>query len=135
MADNGAVFLCHGFHGVHKLLVFALRVVHDGHLGLGQTGQIVDFARMIHAQLDHAYAVAAAQTQQGQRHTNLVIQIALRGQGRIPCIGAQDAGNHLRDRGFAIAARHRDQGQGKLRAPSRSQSAQGTQAVLDLNAR
>ena len=104
--------------------MLALRVIHQGHRGLGHGGELGDFARMVHAQFHHGDPVLGAQAQQGQGHPNRVIQITLRGQRRaIGYVLLQDGGDHLRDRGLAIAAGHGDQGQGKLCAPGLCQLA------------
>ena len=79
---------------------------------------------MVHAQLDHGHAVVATQIEQGQRHANVVVQIALGRQGIVTRMGAQDAGDHLGHSGFAVAAGHRDDGQIELRAPACCQFAQ-----------
>ena len=97
--------------------MFALRVVDQRDRGLGHCGQIGNFTRMVHAQLNHADLVAGTQTQQGQRYTNVVVEIALGRKSRVLLPGAQDGRNHLRDRGFTVAARHRNQRQAKAGAP------------------
>ena len=93
-----------------------------------------DFAGVVHAEFDHPDAVLAAQTQHGQRHADVVVQIALRRQRcTIRGMHMQDGRNHLRDRGFAVAARDADQGQVPLRAPVGSQRGQGVLCVGYLN--
>ena len=96
---------------------------------------MVDLAGVVHAQLHHANAVLRRHAKQGQRHTNGVVEVTLRGQCGIACVGTQNAGNHLRDRSLAIAAGHGNQGQRKLAAPACRQRAQGYRGVWHLNAR
>ena len=72
------VFQCHGLDGAHEFLVLTLRVVDQGHRGLGHWGQISDLARVVHAQLHHRHAVVRTQIEQGQGHANVVVQVALR---------------------------------------------------------
>ncbi len=104
--------------------MFALRVVHqrDGRLGHG--GQCSDFTRVVHAQLNHGHLMVSAQTQQGQRHTNVVVEITLRREIGPGFEGRQNGRHHLRDGGFTVAPRHGDQWQGELRPPSGSELTQ-----------
>ena len=64
------------------------------------------------------------QAQQGERHTNVVVEIALGRERSLTLPSMQDAGNHLCDRGFAVAARHRNQWQLELRSPCLGQLTQ-----------
>ena len=89
----------------------------------------------VHAQLDHAQAVLRGQAQQRQRHANRVVEIAARGKSGLARCGGQDAGQHLRDGGFAIAAGHRHQWQAKLAAPTGGQRPQGGGGIAHLQAR
>ena len=117
-ADHSPVFGRDRVHRVHEFQVLALRVVHQRHGGLCHRAELCDFARVVHPEFDHADAVFAAQAQDGQRHANVVVQVALRGQRRaVRRMQMQDGSNHLRDRGFAVAAGDADQGQMPLRAP------------------
>ena len=123
-ANDGAVFRGHGVYRVHEFQVFALRVVHQRHCGLRDCRKRGDFAGVVHAQLDHGNAVVGAQAQECEWHANSVVQIALGGQaGVAACVLLQDGRNHLRDRGFAVAAGHGDQRQRKLGSPSAGQLA------------
>ena len=115
-AKDTAVFPRHGLHARHEFLVLALRVVHQRHGRRGHAGQHGDFAGVVHAQLHHGHAVCGAQAQQGQRHAHVVVQVALRGQRGAAVPGAEDGGQHLRDSGFAVAARHGHQRPGKAAA-------------------
>ena len=127
--QHGAVFLGHGLHGLHELLVLALRVVDQRHRGPSQTGQPGDLAGVVHAQLHHADAMLRAQGQQCQRHADVVVEVAPGGMGRIGGMRTQDAGDHLRHRCLAVAAGHRDQRQAQLRTPAGGEFAQGDAAV------
>ena len=114
-------------HAAHALQVRALRVIDDRHRRLGQSSEIGDFARMVHAHLDHRGAVKVAQLEQGQRQADVVVQIAARGQHRLLAeavptrLRTQDGGAHLLDRGLAVAAGDADQRHGKACAPGRGQ--------------
>ena len=129
-ADHSPVFGGDRVHRVHEFQMLALRVVHQRHGGLYHRAETGDFAGVVHAEFDHADAVFAAQAQHGQRHANVVVQVALGGQRRaVRRMQMQDGSNHLRDRGFAVAAGHTNQGQVPLRAPV---GAQRSQSVLRI---
>ncbi|MDT4834126.1 hypothetical protein FQZ97_677600 [compost metagenome] len=133
--DHLAVFARHRFHRGHEFLVFALGVVHQRDGGLGERGEIGDFAGVVHAQLDHREAVVLAQAQQRERHADVVVQIALRGMGGVASGRAQDGRHHLRHRGLAVAAGHGDQRQLELLAPQARQLTQGQPRVGHFHTR
>jgi hypothetical protein len=56
-------------------------------------------------------ALVLAQAQQRQRHADVVVEVALVAKAPRAEPGAQDGRDHLRDRGLAVAAGHRDQRQ------------------------
>jgi hypothetical protein len=68
--------------------------------------QLFDVAATVGAHLDHRAAVAVVQAQQRHGHTEVIVEIAARGQTR-PAL-RQDGGQHLLDRGLAVAAGHAD---------------------------
>jgi hypothetical protein len=109
----------HGLYGAHELLVLTLGVVDQCHGGPCHLGQRSNLAGVVHAQLDHGNAMVCAQIEQSQRNANVVVQVALGGQGVFPRMDTQDGRKHLRHGGFAIAAGYRDQGQAKLGTPTR----------------
>ncbi|MNP30941.1 hypothetical protein D3C76_1240390 [compost metagenome] len=74
-------------------------VVDDDHLGLGQADGVADLANARSAQLDHRGAVLRGDLQQGQRRAEVVVQVAAGGVHQ--ATSAQDAGEHLLDRGLA----------------------------------
>jgi hypothetical protein len=60
---------------------------------------------MVHAHLDRGVAVRRAQPQQGQRHADVVVQVAFGGQHGGPArFGGQNRGQHFLHRGLAVAA-------------------------------
>ena len=134
-ADHRAVFTCDGFHGGHEFEVLTLRVVDQRHRWLRHGRQFGDLAGVVHAQLNHAQLMTCAQTQQGQRHANVVVEIAFSGKRLLALEGAQDGRDHLRHRGLAVAAGHRHQRQRELGTPAGGQAAQGSLAVAHLQAR
>ena len=68
------------------------------------------------------------------RHTNGVVEVALRGQCGIARVRGQDACHHLRHGGLAIAAGHCHQRQSELRTPAGRQRAECAQGVGHLDA-
>ena len=119
----------HGLYGAHELLVLTLGVVDQCHGGLGQLGQVGDLTRVVHAQLDHGHAVVGAQIEQGQGHANVVVQVALGGQGVVSRMGTQDGRDHLCHGGLAVAAGHGDQRQTELRTPPSRQLTQSDACI------
>ena len=130
----------HGFHRCHELQVLALGVVDQGHRGPSQISQVGDFTRVVHAQLNHGQRVPCPQAKQGERHTDVVVEVALSRQYPIGTArtfgasGSQDGGDHLRDGGFAVGAGHGDQRQRELRTPACGQRAQRQRGVGHLDA-
>ena len=102
--NHSAIFSGDGFQGGHELQMLALGIVHQRHCGPGHAGQQRNLAGVVHAQLKHGYCLACAQPQQRQRHANVIVEVALRGQHAIGRVSAQDGGDHLRHRGLPIAA-------------------------------
>jgi hypothetical protein len=73
---------------------------------------------------------ARSQAHHGQRHADLVVQVALRGQARLLADACgEDRGDHFLDRGLAVAAGDADDGNRKLAAPGIADAAQGRQRV------
>ena len=127
--DHAAVLVRHGLDRAHELLVLTLGVVDQCDRGRSHLRQSGNLAGVVHAQFDHGHTVRIAQAQQRQRHANVVIQIALRGEGGIACCGTQDGRNHLRHGRLAVAAGHGNQRQRELRAPADGELAQRLLAV------
>jgi hypothetical protein len=127
--DDAAVFAGDGLDGRHVLQVLALGVVDQGNGGRRHARQQGNFARVVHAHLDNRGLMRGAQAQQSQWHPDVVVEVALGGQRTLALPGSQDRCDHLCHRGFAIAARHRDQWQAELLAPPGCQSAQRSLGV------
>ena len=68
---------------------------------------------MVSADFNHRSLVASIQRQQSQRHAQVVIQIAARGQ--YPPASRQNAANQFFGGGLAIATRHRHHRTAKAR--------------------
>jgi hypothetical protein len=77
---------------------------------------------------------AGPQAQQRQRHADVVVEVALRGKGRVALPGAQDGRHHLRHRGLAVAARHAISGRLNWARHAAAKRAQRSQAVGHLDA-
>ena len=115
---------------MHEFLVLALRVVDHCQRRRGDCRQARDFARMVHAHLDHGRLVLLAQAEQGQWHADFIIQVAARGQARFFAKGRrQDGRNHLLDGGLAIAAGDANDGQVEAAAPEIGDAAQRDQGI------
>ncbi len=137
--DRAAVLARDGLDAGQEFLVLALRVVDQHRLRLDERGQLRSLAGVVHAELDDAGAVPAAvvlaQAQQGQRHADVVVEVARGGEAALAVPGAQDRADHLRDRGLAIAAGDGQQRQVQVAPPGRGELLQRGQRVDDLQAR
>ncbi|MDT4829024.1 hypothetical protein FQZ97_624320 [compost metagenome] len=123
--DCSAVLVRHRFHAMHEFLMLALGIGHQRHRGRRHGRQLRDLAGMVHAQFEHGGPVLRTQAQQRQRHADIVVEVAGGGQAaRLATPIGQHGRNHFLGRGFAVAAGHRDDGQGKLRAPGRADTHQ-----------
>ena len=122
--NDRAVFFGYCVDRAHEFKVLALGVVHQRHGRLGHGSQRGYFTGVVHAEFDYGHLVFGAQAQQGQRHTDIVVEVALGCQAGLGFEGPQNGGNHLGHCGLAIATRHRDQRQLELRPPSRGQAGQ-----------
>ena len=132
--DGSAVLPCHRIHAAHELEMLALRVVDEHDRRRSDRGEPGDLADVVHAELDHAGAMTGAQAQQGERHADVVVEIAFGGERALASPGAKDRGNHLRHRGLAVAAGHGGQRQIEATAPRRGQIAEGDARIGDLDA-
>ena len=102
-----------------------MRVVDQGHGRLCHRRQTRDFAGVVHPKFHHSDAVFWSQAQQGQWNANVVVEVASRGQGVLLAVGChQDRGQHLCDRGLAIATGHGDQWQVESGTPGSGQFGQ-----------
>ena len=99
-------------------------IADDGHVRPGQADRIGNFTHMVGAELNHCRDMLRRQLQQGQRHAQVVIQVAPGGQHRAVKAGTQDAGEQLLDGGLAAGAGHRCQRRLERIAIERTQSPQ-----------
>ena len=98
-------------HGAEAFQVGAGDVGDQRHVRLHQAAGPGDFAGGVGAQLDHRLAVLGVQTQQRERHADVVVEVAVGGQGAL----AQQDGDHFFNGGLAGVAgdrhaRHRELG-------------------------
>ena len=98
-------------------------VVDQGHGGPRDAAQVGDFPGRAGTHFDDRKAVLRAQTEQGQGHADVVVQIPPRRQHRAAV--AQDRRHHVLDPGLATTAGNRDQRAGKLVADEGRELAQG----------
>ena len=103
----------------------------DPHIGLDDTGQIVDLAKFVHPHLQHRDLMAGVQLQQGQRQTYVVIVVALRLEHLVS--DAQNGGQHILGGGLAHAAGHADQRDCKPVFMPNGQVPEGLLGVLHLH--
>ena len=115
----------------HAFKVGPLSVSHQRHSRRANWRQIGDFAGMIHPHLDHCGAMRGIQAKQGDGQTNIVIEVAPRGQHRITELGLEDGGNHFLGGSFSVGPRDGNQRQAELGAPGSGQTPQRQQRVID----
>ncbi|EWS52529.1 hypothetical protein X551_04683 [Methylibium sp. T29] len=131
--DHRSVLAGHRLDAGHEFLVLALGVVDQRDRRRGHARELGDLADVVHAQLDDRRAVPGvgvlAQPQQRERHADVVVEVALGRECRVADPGAQDARDHLRHGGLAVAAGHGDQRQAHAGAPVRAQRAERGAAV------
>ena len=119
------------FAGAKVLHVGVPDVGHEDYVGFHHGGEVVDFARVVHAQLQHGDFVGVIQTEQGQGEADFTVHVAL-GFQDVEAF-AQDGGGHVLGGGFAHRAGegyHRD---GKLFSVAHSQVPEGFEGVLYLD--
>ena len=117
----------HPLHGPEAFEVGRGAAGHHGHRRLCDAAQAGDLAGVVGAHLHDRVAVRVVEGEEAEGHTDLVVQIAAgRGRGAGP---GQDRQEHLLDRGLAVAARDRDQGDRKARPPQRRERTQRRQGV------
>ena len=74
---------------------------------------------MIHPSFDHGGAVLEAQAQKRLRHAHVVVEVAFGGEHSVVAPArAQNRGDHLRRRGFAVAAAHGNEAERVAGAPA-----------------
>ena len=129
-AEHGAVLTGGGLGAIHELLMFTLGIEHQRHRRLRHGGQASDLARMVHAHLDHAHAVGITQPQQRERNTDVVVEVAARGKGRLCAqVRHQNGGDHFLGRGLAVAAGDGNQRALEATAPAARQRTQRTAGI------
>ena len=133
--------------GAEELEMRRARVVDERDVRRRQPGESANLALVVHAHLDHRIAVPGPQLEQGERHTDVVVQVAARGEHRgfriedrgwwigdrglgNTCL-SQYRGQHFLDRRLAVAPGQRDQRHRELAAPIGRKRAQGFLRVID----
>ncbi|MCY1178698.1 hypothetical protein D9M73_190630 [compost metagenome] len=96
---------------------------------LGQADGVADLANARGAQLDHRGAVLRGNLQQGQRRAEVVVQVAAGGVHQ--ATGAQDAGEHLLDRGLTAGAGNGHDWLVERGTVQRTELTQGQAAISD----
>ena len=86
---------------------------------------------MVHAHFDHRCAMLLAQSQQGKRQADVVVEIAAgRQHMALPDMGRHDGGAHVLHRGFAVAAGDGNQWNRKTRAPCGGETTKAQPSVI-----
>ena len=127
--EDAAFFAGDPVHVAHPFEVGPLRVGYHRHGRRAKRRQIGDFARVIHAHLDDRCPMAGIDSQQGQRQTDVVVQIAARRQHGIAKLAPENGGDHFLGRRLAIRARHGDDRDFETGAPRGSHPAEGNPRI------
>ena len=114
---DAALFSGNGLDRAHASQMCALGVGHQRHRWPGDTGEVGNLPRMIHAHLDDRGTVTGIQFEQRQRQPYVIIEVTLGNENGIAKCHFQNAGDHFLGRRLAIAAGHRNQRQRKAGAP------------------
>ncbi len=128
----------HVLHRAESFEVRALRVVHQRHGRRREARQVVDLAGVVHAHLDHCRMMLRTQLEQGQRQSDVVVQVALGRQhtlGRAAEMCAQDRRAHFLDRGLAVAAGDAQERNRETAAPGGGELAQREARVIHRDQR
>ncbi|MNT06651.1 hypothetical protein D3C72_1413280 [compost metagenome] len=104
-------------------------IVENGHVRPGQADGVGNFTQARGAQFDHGSGVFRCQFEQGQRHAEVVVQVATGRQHRTT--GAQNARKHLLDRGLAAGTGDGRDRMGVGGAIERAQLTEGLASVAD----
>ena len=112
------------------------RVDDETDAGCGDPGEVRDLARVIRAHLDHGIAMRGLEPREGERHTDVVVEVAAGNQAASPV--SEDRPRHLLDRGLAVAAGDAHDGARKIPPPcacERSQAREhlGHDHLRDVN--
>ena len=113
--DHLAFRARHALERAEALEVLGARVGDEAHARARERHQRGHLAGAVGAHLDHREAVRGRQAQQRQRHADVVVQVAARGE-RLAGL-RQDRRRHLLGGGLAVAAGHADQRAAEVRAP------------------
>ncbi len=111
------------FDGIEELHVGVADVGDHTDVGFGDSGKPADFSRVVHAYLDDSGAAPIGQAKQGQRHTDVVIEIA--GSLAHGQFCFQQVRDCILGRGLARTARHGDHLSSPLLARPRAQLLEG----------
>ena len=114
--------------------MLALRIVDQANRWLSHAGQSSNLIGMVHAQLNDRAAMDRPQAQQGQRNTDLVVQVSLGGQTTcIPLPSGENGGNHFLGCRLAVAACNGHDRQAETLTPCLTQFHQGKSGIAQCN--
>ena len=101
----------------------------DGDVGADEGGERGDFARVVRADFDDGVAVFVGKAQQGERHADVVVEVALGGQGLSLLL--QETLQDFFAGGFAVGAGDGNEGGTAAFAAVTSQGGERREAVFD----
>ena len=99
-----------------SLEMFRAGVGDQAHRRSREAHQFGHIADAIRAHLDHRAAMQGLQAHQRQRYADVIVEVAVGRQARAPA--GQNRGRHALDGGLAVAAAHRHDRDGNIRAPA-----------------
>ena len=114
-----------------SLEVSRTSVGNDNNVRGGESRQIGDLAGMIGAHFDHCEPVVLVDSREHQRHADVVVEVAVRGERR--SLAAETGGDKLLERRLAIASRNADNRHVAFAPPGRAESAERHSGVVDLD--
>ena len=118
--DHLALGARHAFEAPEALEVLGAGIGDEANRGTRDVDQGRDLARVIGAHLHHRKAVRGLEAQQRQRHADVVVEIAARGETAARL--SEDRGGHFLRGGLAVAAGDPDQRPAEGRAPAASRA-------------
>jgi hypothetical protein len=120
----------HALDTAEALKMRPARVIEHRDIRADQPAQIVDLARMVRTHLDDR-VMLVPQTAQGQRNTDLIVEIAARSQHASST--RQNSRRHLFQGGLAIAAGNADHARRALQTPLLTEATETQQGICDLH--
>ena len=112
--------------------VGAAHIGDESAVGVGDAAEELDFAQMVGAHLDDGNLGIGGDGQQGQRHAEVVVEVALGGRHAVAL--GENGGDQFLGGGLAVGAGDADDGDGEVAAVLAGKFLQGAQHVGDDDA-